>query len=108
VNHEHFQPPAERGRTRRSAALLPMIWGLHISRAVYLAAELGVADLLAEGPRTAATLAEVTRTDEHSCRPSRRPTELSKGCARKQKLLFWLSARAGTAAAVPVVLSCGS
>jgi len=59
------RPPSGEERAA-AAALLPMIWGLHISRAVYLAAELGVADLLAEGPRTAATLAEVTRTDEPS------------------------------------------
>ena len=44
----------------RAAAttLLRMIWGLHISRAVYLAAELGIADLLARGEQTAAALAE--------------------------------------------------
>jgi SAM-dependent methyltransferase len=47
-----------------AAAMLHMIWGLHISRAIYLAAELGVADLLANGPRTAAALADATRTDE--------------------------------------------
>jgi SAM-dependent methyltransferase len=41
-----------------------MIWGLHISRAVYLAAELGVADLLATGARSAAALAQATQTDE--------------------------------------------
>jgi orsellinic acid C2-O-methyltransferase len=50
----------------RAAAttLLRMIWGLHISRAVYLAAELGVADLLAQGKRTVMALAEATQTDE--------------------------------------------
>jgi SAM-dependent methyltransferase len=47
-----------------AAALLRMIWGLHISRAVYLAAELGIADLLTAGPRTAAALARATRTDK--------------------------------------------
>jgi hypothetical protein len=47
-----------------ASALLPMIWGLHISRAVYLAAEFGVADLLAAGPRTVATLAQATQADE--------------------------------------------
>jgi hypothetical protein len=41
-----------------------MIWGLHISRAIYLAAELGLADLLAEGPLTAAELARTTQADE--------------------------------------------
>ena len=33
-----------------AAALLRMIWGMHVSRAVYAAAELGIADLLTEGP----------------------------------------------------------
>jgi SAM-dependent methyltransferase len=55
--------PTEQERAA-ATALLHMIWGLHISRAVYLAAELGVADLLAEGPRTAVDLAQVTQTDE--------------------------------------------
>jgi SAM-dependent methyltransferase len=43
-----------------------MIWGVHISRAVYAAAELGVADLLAGGPMTAAQLAQATRAHEPS------------------------------------------
>jgi len=47
-----------------AAAMLRMIWGLHISRAVYLAAELGIADLLAAGPRTAAALARTTEADQ--------------------------------------------
>jgi O-methyltransferase domain/Dimerisation domain len=51
-----------------AAALLRMIWGLHTSRAVYLAAELGVADLLAAGPRTAAALARATQADEAALR----------------------------------------
>jgi hypothetical protein len=46
-----------------AGTVLQMIWGLHISRAVYLAAELGVADLLAGGPRTAKALAEATATE---------------------------------------------
>ncbi len=47
-----------------AAALLQMIWGLHISRAVYLVAELGIADLLAGGRRTSAALAGATQTEE--------------------------------------------
>ena len=57
--------PAEEERAA-AATLLQMIWGLHISRAVYLAAELGVADLLAAGERTAAELAQATQADERS------------------------------------------
>lgn len=50
------RPPT--GEERAAAAvMLQMIWGLHISRAVYVVAELGVADMLASGPMTAAQLA---------------------------------------------------
>jgi hypothetical protein len=49
-----------------AAAVLQMIWGVHISRAVYVAAELGVADLLAGGPLTAAQLAQARGVDERS------------------------------------------
>ena len=37
-----------------------MIWGIHISRAVFVAAELGIADRLAAGPMTAQELATAT------------------------------------------------
>ena len=52
----------------RAAAgkLLPMIWGIHISRCVYAVAELGIADLLAEGPRSSGELAAETGTHEPS------------------------------------------
>jgi SAM-dependent methyltransferase len=46
--------------------MLQMIWGLHISRAVYAVAALGIADLLASGPMTAAQLAEATEAHEPS------------------------------------------
>ena len=49
-----------------AAKLLRLIWGIHISRAVYAAAELGIADLLAEGPVSTEELARVTRTHEPS------------------------------------------
>jgi orsellinic acid C2-O-methyltransferase len=55
--------PTEEERAA-AAAMLQMIWGLHISRAVYLAAELGVADLLAASPQGAAALAEATQAGE--------------------------------------------
>ena len=44
-----------------AAAVLRMIQGLHISRAVYVAARLGIADLLADRPRSSAQLAQLTR-----------------------------------------------
>ena len=43
-----------------AAAVLRMIQGLHISRAVYVAARLGIADLLVDGPRSSAQLAQLT------------------------------------------------
>jgi SAM-dependent methyltransferase len=49
-----------------AAAMLRMIWGIHISRAVYVAAELGIADMLANGPMTAAELAQATQAHEQS------------------------------------------
>lgn len=49
-----------------AATLLRLIWGMHTSRAVYAAAELGIADLLTEGPASAQELARVTRTHEPS------------------------------------------
>ena len=43
-----------------------MIWGIHISRCVYAVAELGIADLLAHGPRSSQELATTTGTHEPS------------------------------------------
>ncbi|HEX3273064.1 MAG TPA: methyltransferase, partial [Ktedonobacterales bacterium] len=45
------------------AALLQMMTGYWVSKAIYVAAKLGVADLLADGPRTAEELATATQTD---------------------------------------------
>src|SRR5262249_45993520 len=49
-----------------AAAVLQMIWGVHMSRAVYVLAVLGIADLLAGGPMTAAQLAQATQAHEES------------------------------------------
>ena len=49
-----------------ATAVLRMIWGLHISRAVYAVAELGIADRLADGPVSCAELAAGTGADEAS------------------------------------------
>jgi O-methyltransferase domain len=49
-----------------AAELLRMIWGIHISRAVYAVAHLGIADLLAERPTSASELAVATDTHEPS------------------------------------------
>jgi O-methyltransferase domain len=52
----------------RAAAtvVLRMIWGIHVSRAVYAVAELGIADRLADGPVSCAELAAGTGADEAS------------------------------------------
>ena len=42
-----------------------MIWGIHISRCVYAVAELGIADLLADGPVSSAELATATAPTSH-------------------------------------------
>ena len=49
-----------------ASAVLQMILGIHISRAVSAVAALGVADLLADGPMTAAQLAQATQAHEGS------------------------------------------
>src|SRR5580693_9457262 len=49
-----------------AATMLRMIWGIHSSRAVYVAAKLGIADLLADGPVSTGELALATRTHEPS------------------------------------------
>lgn len=65
---EPRQPGTQATAEEREAAatVLRMIWGLHISRAIYVMAELGVADLLADGQMTAGQLAEATQTHELS------------------------------------------
>jgi O-methyltransferase domain/Dimerisation domain len=55
-------PPSPAAEVQAAAAtMLRMIQGLHISRAVYVAAKLGISDLLADGPRPAAELAQLTK-----------------------------------------------
>ena len=49
-----------------AAEVLRMISGIHISRAVYVAAELGIADHLAGGPMTVGQLARATQAHEPS------------------------------------------
>jgi predicted O-methyltransferase YrrM len=47
-------------------ALVAMMRGYQLSQALYVAATLGIADLLADGPRECVTLAHATGTDEAS------------------------------------------
>lgn len=48
------------------AQLLQLVSGAFVSQAVYVAAKLGIADLLADGPKTAEYLSVATSTDERS------------------------------------------
>jgi len=57
--------PTEEERAA-AAAVLRMIWGVHMSRAVYVVAALGIAELLAGGAMTAAQLAQATQAHEQS------------------------------------------
>src|ERR1700684_1499747 len=52
-----------------AATMLRMIWGIHSSRAVYVAAKLGIADLLADGPVSTGEVALATRTVSHEVEP---------------------------------------
>ena len=65
---EHGQPARQPTAEERAAALevLRMIWGLHVSRALYVVAALGVPDMLAGGPMTAGQLAEAAQAHEMS------------------------------------------
>lgn len=49
-----------------AAAVLRMIQGLHVSRAVYVAAKLEIADLLADGAKSFDDLVRQTHTDPRS------------------------------------------
>jgi SAM-dependent methyltransferase len=53
--------PTEPERAAASA-MLRLIWGIHSSRAVYVAAKLGIADLLTGGPASSGELARATGT----------------------------------------------
>ncbi len=56
-------PPTEEERTA-AATMLSLLGGIHISRALHAVAELGIADLLADGPMTTRQLAHATATHE--------------------------------------------
>ncbi len=45
-----------------SVAMLRMILGFRVSRAIYVAAKLGIADLLKDGPKSSEELARLTGT----------------------------------------------
>ncbi len=51
-------------------ALVQMIVGTWVSRAIYVAAELGIADLLKDGPHSSEELATATGVDARSQRAS--------------------------------------
>lgn len=54
--------PTDAGADPPPVALLQMMTGYWVSQSVYIAAKLGIADLLVDGPRSAEDLATATRT----------------------------------------------
>jgi hypothetical protein len=60
--------PTDRGSLPPSAILLQMMTGYWVSQALYVAAKLGVADLLTDGPRSTEDLATTTHTHAASLR----------------------------------------
>ena len=58
--------PTGAGAVPPPATLLQMMTGYWVSQAIYVAAKLGVADLLADGPRPVEELAAATQTDAPS------------------------------------------
>src|SRR5262245_50985883 len=56
------EPSLEEGPPLPSTKMLHLIGGLWVSRALYLVARLGIADLLKSGPKHAETLAQATGT----------------------------------------------
>src|SRR4029453_7472137 len=60
--------PNGEGGVPLPATLLQMMTGYWVSQALYVAAKLGVADLLADGPRPVEELATTTQTDASSLR----------------------------------------
>jgi len=71
--------PTEQERAA-ATTMLRLIWGIHSSRAVYAAAKLGIADLLADGPARCEDLARATGTHAPSLYlPRRRRTLMSSG-----------------------------
>jgi hypothetical protein len=61
-DHESAALAASPERASPSAELMEMIFGFQASRAIYVAAELGIADLLADGAATVEELAAATGT----------------------------------------------
>src|SRR4051794_5558860 len=47
-------------------ALLQMATGSWVSQAIYVAAKLGIADLLRDGPKSSSVLAEITQTNSQA------------------------------------------
>src|SRR5690349_12990761 len=60
--------PTDAGGVPLPATLLQMMTGYWVSQALYVAAKLGVADLLTNGPRPVEELAATTQTDALSLR----------------------------------------
>lgn len=71
------------GVTPPPATLLHMMTGYWISQTLYVAAKLGIADLLTEGPTSVANLAAATDTDACSLYRVLRPSPVSGSSPRR-------------------------
>jgi SAM-dependent methyltransferase len=68
VNSDAASPAAEKGTEPARATLLQIGFGFAAAQSLSVAAELGIADLLAAGPQTIEALATATRTDPGALR----------------------------------------
>ena len=90
-------------------ALLRMIWGIHISRCVYAVAELGIADLLADGAKSASELAADTGSARAVAVPG--PPRLGRAGRVRRSLTrrrFELTAGRRAAAVRGTARACGA
>ena len=103
--------PTGPGANPPPVTLLQMMTGYWVSQALYVAAKLGVADLLADGPRPVEDLAAATQTDAASLRRVLRAlasvgvfTEASPGAFALTPLAALL--RTGTLDSMRALRSC--
>jgi hypothetical protein len=69
-----------------SAPLGTMATGFWVSRAIYVAAKIGIPDLLAQGPQNVELLAEKTRFDSNALYRSRRDRPLWNHLRRVEEI----------------------
>ena len=92
------QKPNDTSPSHTRELLVQMINGYWISQMIRAAVSLGIADLVADGPKSSAELAKTTGTHAAGALPvAARPRQLG-GVRRRRSGLFWPDAAGGTAA----------